>query len=130
MMLMGIVQTVHLCAFGVLHIASKIFMDNEGKLPDDFVSLKDTVLYHEHQREVPLFQPLQAHDYIPPSYSYDFLLDYGVWSYSHPFNQMPLEGVTDPSLHPLMINLHLKTRDALGGNMVFDDAPFLLARMR
>jgi len=66
-------------------ITSKIFMDNEGKLPNDFVALEDTTLHCKRQLEVPLFQPHPPHDYIPSSYSYDFLLDYGVSSYSHPF---------------------------------------------
>ena len=47
-------------------IASKIFMNNEGKLSNDFVALKDTMLHCEHQHEVSLFQPPQPHDYIPP----------------------------------------------------------------
>ena len=45
-------------------IASKIFTDNEGKLPNNFVALEDTTLHCELQLEVPLFQPPQAHDYI------------------------------------------------------------------
>jgi len=100
-------------------------MDNGGKLPNDFVALEDTTLHCEHQLEVPLFQPPQPHDYTLLSYSYDFFFNYGVSLYSHPFNQMSFEGVSDPSLHPLMINPHLKIRDPLGGDTVFDDAPFL-----
>ena len=88
------------------------------------------MLHYEYQLKVPLFQPHQPHDYIPPSYSHDFLLDYSVSSYTHPFNQMSFEGMSDPLLHPLRINAYLKTRDAVGGNMVFDDAPFLLAFLR
>ena len=42
-------------------IASKIFIDNEGKLPNDFIALEDTTLYCEHQLEIPLFQPPQPH---------------------------------------------------------------------
>jgi len=61
------------------------------------------------------------------SFSYDFLLDYSVSSYSHPFNQMPFESMSGPTLHPLMVNPYLNTRDAFGGDMVFNDAPFLLA---
>ena len=53
-------------------IASKIFMDNEDKLLNDFIALEDTVLHCEHKLEV--FQPPQPHDYIPLFYSYDFLL--------------------------------------------------------
>jgi len=113
-----------------LSVASKIFVDNEGKLPNDFAALEDTTLHCEQQLEVPLFQPPQPLVYIPPSYSYDFLLDYGVSSYSYPLNQMSFEGVSDPSLHPPMINTYLKTRDTLGCHMVFDDAPFLLAPLR
>jgi len=59
-------------------IASKIFMDNECKLPNDFIALEDNMLHCEHQLEVHLFQPSQPHDYIPPSYSYDFILNCGV----------------------------------------------------
>ena len=102
-------------------------MDNEGKLPDDFVALKDTMIHCEHQLEVPLFQPFQPYDLISHSCSYDFLLGYGVRSYSCLFNQIPFEGMADPLLHPLIINSYLKTRDAFGGDMVFNDASFLLA---
>jgi len=108
-------------------ITSKIFMDNEGKLTNNFISFADTTLYCEHQLEVPLFQPPQAYDYIPSSYSYDFLLNYSVKSYPHPFSQMSFDGISDPSLHSIMINPHLNIRDALRGNMVFDDAPSVLA---
>ena len=38
-------------------ITSKIFMDKEGKLPNDFVALEDTMLPCEHQLEIPLFHP-------------------------------------------------------------------------
>jgi len=38
-------------------IASKIFMDNKGKLPNDFIALENTRLHYEHQLEFPLFQP-------------------------------------------------------------------------
>jgi len=55
-------------------------MDNKGKLPNDFVVLKDTTLRCEHQLEVLFFQPPQPRDYIPLSHFYDFLLDYGVRS--------------------------------------------------
>jgi len=111
-------------------ITSKIFIDNKGKLPNDFIALEDTTLHCEHQLEVPLFQPPQPHDYIPPFYSYDFLLDYGASYYAHPFNQTSFEGVSDPLLYPLLINTCLKTRDTFGGDMVFDNAPFLLASLR
>jgi len=77
-----------------------------------------------------LFSTTQPHDYISPSYSYDFLLYYSVSSYSNPFNQMPFEGVSDPSIYPLMINPHFKTKGALMGDMLFDDAPFLLGPLR
>jgi len=100
-------------------IASKIYVDNESKLPNDFVALEDAMLPFEHQLEVPLFQPPQPRDYIPPLCSYDFLLDCGVSSCSHPFNQLSFEGVSDPSLHALMIHLCFKTRDALRGDMIF-----------
>jgi len=43
---------------------------------------------------------------------------------------MPFEGISDPSLHPLIINPHFKARDALGADMVFDDASFLLVPLR
>jgi len=84
----------------------------------------------EHQLEIPLFQPPQPLDYIYPFCSYDFLLDYNISSYSHLFNQMSFEGVSDPSLYLLMINHHLKIRDALRGNKVFDYGPFLLTPLR
>lgn len=45
---------------------------------------------------------------------------------AHTFNHMSYQGVSDPLLHLLMINAHVKTRDALRGDMVFDDATFLL----
>ena len=103
---------------------SKIFMHNKGKLLNEFIALDDTTLHCEHQLEVPLFQPPQPHDYISPSCSYKFLLDDSARSYFHPFNQMSSECVSNPSLHPLMINPHLETMDALTGNMVFDDTSF------
>jgi len=105
-------------------------MDNEGKLRNGFIALEDTMLHCEFQLEVPLCQPLQAHDYIPPIHSYEFLFDDGGSSYSLPFKQVPFEGMSDPSLHPLIINPHLKIRDALGVDIVFDDAPSLLAPLR
>jgi len=37
-------------------ITPKIFTDNEGKLPNDFVAVGNTTLYYEPQLEVPLFQ--------------------------------------------------------------------------
>ena len=43
---------------------------------------------------------------------------------------MSFEGVSDPLLHPLMISHHMKIRDALGGDMVFNDALFLLTPLR
>ena len=36
-------------------IASKIFMDNEGRLANDFVGLEDTALHCDHQLEVFFF---------------------------------------------------------------------------
>ena len=102
-------------------------MDNEGKLLNEFVALEDTRPHCEDQLEVLLFQPPQPHDYIPPSCSYDFLLYYGVSLYSHTFNQMSSEGVSDPLLYPLMINPYIKT---IGGDLVFDDVPFILASVR
>jgi len=101
-------------------------MDNEGKLPNDFIALGNSMLRYEHQLEVPIFQPSQPDDYIRPSCSYDFLLYYGVSSLSHPFNQMSFVGVSDPLLYPVVINPYIKTKDALGGDIGFDDTPFLL----
>ena len=57
-------------------------------------------------------------------------MDYGVSSYSHPFNQTSFDGMSDPLLYPLMINPHLKTRYALRGDMVFDDVAYLLTPFR
>jgi len=80
--------------------------------------------------EFPLSQPPQPHDYILPSYSCDFLLGYSVSSHSHPVNKISSEGVNDPSLHPLMLDPHIGSIDALGCDMVPDDAPFLLTTLR
>ena len=54
-------------------IASKIFMDNKGKLPNDFVALEDTTLNCEHQLEVPLFHPRQLVECITTPCSCDRL---------------------------------------------------------
>jgi len=83
-------------------------------LPNDIVVLQDTTLCCEHQLEVSPFPPPRPHDYIRPSCSYNFLLDYGDSSHPHPFNQMPFEGMSYPSLRSLMTTIHLDTRDALG----------------
>jgi len=96
------------------NVAYKIFIDNEGKLPIDFVAFKNNVLHCEHQLEVPLFQRPQPHDYIPPSCSYYFFLGYHASSYSHPFSKMSFDGVGDPLLHPIMIKPHLKIKIVLG----------------
>jgi len=64
-------------------IPSKIFMDNKGKLPNNFVALEDTTFHCEHQLEVPLFQPPQPHDHISSSCSHGLCLDYDVSSYSY-----------------------------------------------
>ena len=47
-------------------VVTKIFIDNEGKLPNNFIALEDNMLHCEYQLEVPLFQPAQPYDYIPP----------------------------------------------------------------
>jgi len=43
---------------------------------------------------------------------------------------MSFTGMSNPSVHSLMINHHLKTRDTFGGDMDCDDAHFLLAPLR
>jgi len=102
-------------------------MDDECKLRNDFIAFESTALHCEHQLEVPFFHPPQSIEWITPPHSSDLLLDHDVSSHSYSFIQMSFEGVIDRSFYPLMINARLKTRDALGSNMVFDDAPFLLA---
>jgi len=74
----------------------------------------------EHQLEIHLFNACQLHEYITPPCSYDLLMDHDVSSYSYVYNQMSYKGVNDSSLPSLMI-----TRDALGGDMILDDAPLL-----
>jgi len=93
----------------------KIFTDNKGKLPNDFVTLEETTLHCEYQLDIRIFQPPQPHDDISLSFTNNFSYDYGVNSYSRPLNQMSFEGVSDPSLHPLMINPYLEIRDTLRG---------------
>lgn len=105
-------------------------MDNEGKLPNDFVAWRKLRLIMTINLKFLFFQHPRPHEYISPSCSYDLLLDYGVTSYSHPFNQMSFQGVSDPFFHTLMINPHFDARDALWGDMVSDDSPFLLAPLR
>ena len=39
------------------NVASKIFMDNKAKLPNDVIALEDSTIRYEHQLQVPPFQP-------------------------------------------------------------------------
>jgi len=65
-------------------------------------------MFHcEHQLDASIFQLPKPYDYVAPSYLYDFRLDYGVSLYSCPLNQIFFECISDPSLHPLMINPYL-----------------------
>jgi len=87
---------------------------DKGILPNNVVALHDTTIHCERQPTIPPFQPPKPLDCIPPSCSYNFLLDYSDSSYSHPFNQLSFKGMSYPSLHPVMIIVHLDASDALG----------------
>ena len=53
-------------------IASKIFMNKEGKSSNDFVASEHTMLPCAHQLYIPLFHSRQPHDQVSPSCSYYF----------------------------------------------------------